>query len=232
MESQPTPPPPAMPPTPPVPPTPPRPARWRTAWWVVAAAVVVAITGSAVAVAVAGGGNSDPAAGAVVGGSDPAAQPAPDVSRTYAPQHPDGVPVTADGPDRVTKRVGQTISIIETSFGDTSEIDYTVTKVASPAGLLDPYEDPPAKDMLVVVSVTERVVTGTTYACDCDFQLVATDGTTYDPTWSDGGLSGVDLQSGQKVSGRVAFDVPKAKIHQYHVHLDLDSDDVDANWQL
>ncbi|GIH20981.1 hypothetical protein Raf01_91530 [Rugosimonospora africana] len=41
-----------------------------------------------------------------------------------------------------------------------------------------------------------------------------------------------DIQSGQKKSGTVVFDVTKGSVHEYKVHLDLQSDDVDANWQI
>lgn len=94
----------------------------------------------------------------------------------------------------------------------------------------------PKKGAYLAVTVEVTVAKGKTYACACDFALVAADGSLYEPVWPAGfdeAMQSVTLNAGEKVSGVVVFDVPASAIAAAKIQLRPDwANDVRGTWQL
>ena len=136
----------------------------------------------------------------------------------------------------MAKAVGDTITINESSRitgALQSVVAYTVSSVTTASGSPNGFSRP-QHGVYVVASATVAVTEGSHYACECEFQLVAPDGTTYDATFGDfqPEMHAANLQAGQKIAGNVVFDVPKVDVHQYVVHLNLGGNDVNASWRI
>lgn len=94
----------------------------------------------------------------------------------------------------------------------------------------------PKKGAFLAVTVEIAVVKGKTYACSCDFAVVAADGSLYEPVWPAGfnqALQSVTLNVGEKASGVVVFDLPGEAVTGARVQLRPDwANDVRGTWQL
>jgi hypothetical protein len=135
---------------------------------------------------------------------------------TYAPIFPTvtQAPAPAQPTDPVTIALGETMVFTQTTTGGTivTEVNYRVvvdrTYTKSPK-----YGMRPEKGLFFGIRVDINVKTGSTYACPCDFALIAADGTAYASGGGfgfPGALEAVDLRTGQKAGGLVIFDVPAA----------------------
>lgn len=108
-------------------------------------------------------------------------------------------------PDTVIVALGQTLEFTS----GTDEIHYTLT--AGPPVTRTEFGTKPDKGQFYALSATIEAKVGTAYACSCDFALVAADGTAYEPdaTYSvKGGFEAVQINTGQKKSGLVVWDIP------------------------
>lgn len=115
------------------------------------------------------------------------------------------LPWSPPPPTDVNAAFGDTLRL-SSSAGD--EVHYTVT--ADKVYTKTKYGTKPEKGVLYGIKVLIEVVDGTTYACACDFGLIAADGTAYEGSGYQvsGGLEAVDLNRGQKASGVVVFEIP------------------------
>jgi hypothetical protein len=75
-----------------------------------------------------------------------------------------------------------------------------------------------------------------TYACYCDFAVVAADGSLCEPVWPAGfdqATQSVTLNAGEKAGGVVVFDLPSAAADGARVQLRPGwANDVRGTWQL
>lgn len=154
---------------------------------VIMAAVIVAI--------LAGDRNASPTS-ATASSASTAAPPTPGNTAPYSPP-----PATKE----VQVPFGETLTL----SGSSSEVHYTVN--ADKTYTKTKYGTKPEKGILYGVKVLVEVIEGSTYACACDFALIATDGTAYEGSGYQvsGGLDAVDLNRGQKAAGVVVFDIPQ-----------------------
>ncbi|WP_155374971.1 DUF4352 domain-containing protein [Catellatospora vulcania] len=140
-------------------------------------------------------------------------------------------PVASPG-SAPTAKLGQSI---ETSGGlGDNRVAYTVSKVARHTVAPDSVLVRPKKGLFVAITVEVKVTAGKTYACFCDFALVAVDGTLFEPVLPfgfDAGMQSVTLNAGEKAGGVVVFDVPKDAADGVRVQLRPDiTNDVRGYW--
>lgn len=131
-------------------------------------------------------------------------------------------------------RLGQTITLTG-GVGD-NQLSATILRVTTHKAAPDNEWVRPAKGVFAAVEVEVKVLKGKTYACQCDFALVAADGSLYEPVWPIGfnsGMQSVTLNSGEKAGGVVVFDVPASAVKGAMVQLRPDwTNDVRGTWQL
>ncbi|MDI1462508.1 DUF4352 domain-containing protein, partial [Catellatospora sp. KI3] len=148
---------------------------------------------------------------------------------------PSGAPAsaaTSQGPP--TAKAGQTIT---TSGGlGGNRVSYTVAKAARHTVAPDSSLVRPRKGVFVALTVEVKVLSGKTYACYCDFALVAEDGSLFEPVLPfgfDDGMQSVTLNGGEKAAGVVVFDVPKDALTGLRAQLRPDlANDVRGYWTL
>lgn len=131
-----------------------------------------------------------------------------------------------------TAKLGQSI---ETSGGlGDNRVAYTVSRVSRHTVAPDSALVRPKKGVFVAITVEVKVTAGKTYACFCDFALVAADGTLFEPVLPfgfDAGMQSVTLNTGEKAGGVVVFDVPKDVADGLRVQLRPDiTNDVRGYW--
>jgi hypothetical protein len=133
-----------------------------------------------------------------------------------------------------TAQLGQTITLTG-GIGD-NEISVTAFSAKSFSSAPDNALVKPQKGVYLTVRVEVRVVRGKTYACICDFALVAGDGSLFEPVWPIGfhdGMSSVTLNSGEKTAGVIVFDLPKSARDGATFQLRPDwTNDVRGTWKL
>ncbi|WP_212831467.1 DUF4352 domain-containing protein [Catellatospora sp. TT07R-123] len=148
---------------------------------------------------------------------------------------PSGAPASTAAPQGPpSAKVGQTITT-SGGLGD-NRVSYTVAKATRHTAAPDSSLIRPKKGVFVALAVEVRVVSGKTYACYCDFALVAADGSLFEPVLPfgfDDGMQSVTLNSGEKVAGVVVFDVPKDALAGLRAQLRPDlGNDVRGYWTL
>ncbi|WP_144126856.1 DUF4352 domain-containing protein [Catellatospora sichuanensis] len=131
-----------------------------------------------------------------------------------------------------TAKLGQSI---ETSGGlGDNRVAYTVSKLTRHTVAPDSSLVRPKKGVFVAIAVEVKVTAGKTYACFCDFALVAADGTLFEPVLPfgfDAGMQSVTLNTGEKAGGVVVFDLPKDAADGVRVQLRPDiTNDVRGYW--
>ncbi|MEU8003399.1 DUF4352 domain-containing protein [Catellatospora sp. NPDC049111] len=141
---------------------------------------------------------------------------------------------TASAESAPTAKLGQSI---ETSGGlGDNRVAYTVSKLTRHTVAPDSALVRPKKGVFVAITVEVKVSAGKTYACFCDFALVAADGTLFEPVLPfgfDTGMQSVTLNTGEKAGGVVVFDVPKDAADGLRVQLRPDiTNDVRGYWTV
>jgi hypothetical protein len=139
----------------------------------------------------------------------------------------------------VTAAIGQTVTLTNTLFDSTDAVEITLADAQQHA------EDPgaygfgaPDNGVYLVVNVTVVCTQGTYFASSFNFTFVAADGTVYDTALVLGfepQLQTIDLSSGQRTAGSIAFDVPPAALTGGRIQVDgigLDSTEPAAYWAL
>lgn len=178
--------------------TPPPPRRPWPAWKIIAlvAAIVAPLLVAGVVLA------------AVSAPTTPtAAKASPTVDTDGLGQPAGAAPTTA--PPNLTVQLGETLVYTADGLGTDDEVHYTLT--AGKAITKTKYGTRPEKGQFFSLAAAVTVVEGSAYVFGGDFALVAKDGTVYEANMShavDGGLEGVEIRAGQKVSGLVVWDIP------------------------
>lgn len=116
-------------------------------------------------------------------------------------------PTTAAAPTALTVKLGETI-VLTYGFGD-DEVRFTLAE--GKAISRTKYGTRPEKGAFFALSATVQVIKGSAYVYGGDYALVTKDGTVYEANMShavDGGLEGVEVRTGQKITGLVVWDIP------------------------
>jgi hypothetical protein len=131
-------------------------------------------------------------------------------------------------------KLGETITL-SGGLGD-NQVAVTAKAAQKLAAAADASFIKPKKGAYLAVTVEVSVAKGKTYACYCDFAVVAKDGSLYEPVWPAGfdqAMQSVTLNAGEKVSGVVVFDLPADAVAGARVQLRPDwANDVRGTWQL
>jgi hypothetical protein len=144
-----------------------------------------------------------PAADATTGAA-PAVPAAPTTAAEKLPPPP-----APDGPPTV--KLGQKITV--DGFGGSSEFTVRAGKQHTSAPQSSFFK--PDNGIFYAAPVEIKAIKGSVYACPCDFALIAKDGTVYEGTIGigfDNALDPAQLNAGQRTTGVVVFDVPKAAL--------------------
>jgi hypothetical protein len=131
-------------------------------------------------------------------------------------------------------RIGDTITL-SGGLGD-NQVSVTAKAAKKSAAAPDTTWIKPKKGAFLAVTVEVAVLKGKTYACYCDFAVVAADGSLYEPVWPAGfdqAMQSVTLNAGEKAGGVVVFDLPGAAADGARVQLRPDwANDVRGTWQF
>ncbi|GAA1601933.1 DUF4352 domain-containing protein [Catellatospora bangladeshensis] len=151
----------------------------------------------------------------------------------------DGTAVEA-APEKTTAtaKVGQTVTLTRDGLGEKSVVEVTVANAKQHSKEPGEYGSKPEHGVFLVLDVTVVCKDGTYHANPFNFKFVAKDGTVSEGAFSVGfkpDLNATDLSSGQKVAGKIVFDVPKAAITGGRIQIDgmgFDYDKPAAYWAL
>ena len=152
----------------------------------------------------------------------------------------DGQAAQSAAPEKTTTTatVGQTVTLARDSLGDKTTVEVTVANAAQFAKEPGDYGRKPEHGVFLVLDVTVVCKDGTYSANPFNFKFVAKDGTVSDGAFTIGfkpALGATDLSTGQKVSGKIAFDVPKAALAGGRIQIDgigFDYNKPAAYWAL
>lgn len=138
-------------------------------------------------------------------------------------------------PKTVVVQLGETLVYTTSGIGSGDEVHYTVA-AGKPLTRTN-YGSKPEKGVFFSVTATIVAVKGSAYACSCDFALIATDGTAYEPNATygfDGALEAAQINAGQKAAGLVVWDLPPTAVQGAKIELraDLFADGNQGFWQL
>jgi hypothetical protein len=152
-----------------------------------------------------------------------------------APWTPPAEPTRAQ-PTTIVVKLGETLILTRSGLGAADEYHFTLTADKQYTRSTK-YGMRPEKGVYFAVKALIEVKTGSTYACACDFALVATDGAVYEPNSGfgfTGALDAVTLNAGQRASGLVVFDLPPAALAGARIELreGLFSSGNEGYWQL
>jgi hypothetical protein len=122
-----------------------------------------------------------------------------------------GSPEASDAPKAPngTTKVGKALDF----KGGALDGDSTVTVIKTEKATVDEFGLRAEAGQYLLVNVKIAVTEGTTYACGCNFKVIAADGRAYDESISSFKdkefLSGAQLGAGEHITGWIAFEVPK-----------------------
>lgn len=133
--------------------------------------------------------------------------------------------------------LGETLVFTRQGGSVDDEVEYTLTADKTYARAPGSGYLKPRKGVFYAVRATIAVRKGSTYGCACDFALIATDGTVYEPGSGFGfpdALDAATVNTGQKLSGLVVFDIPRGAYAGARVELrpDAFSDGDQGYWTL
>jgi len=145
---------------------------------------------------------------------------------------------TAAAQKATTAKVGQTVTLSSDVLDDKTVIAVTVANAKQYSKEPGEFGSKPEHGVFLVLNVTVVCKEGTYSANPFNFKFVAKDGTV-----SEGAITGgfdpqmdlTDLAAGQKVAGKIVFDVPKAAVTSGRIQIDgisLDFDKPAAYWTL
>lgn len=137
------------------------------------------------------------------------------------------------GTQQLTKKVGETLTV----SNDSTAVNYTLAKVEQKAS--DSLGLKPNRGVYLLVQLNVQVTKGDAFVCSCELSFVAKDGTVSEETFAsfDGRptFQSADVAAGQKTSGWIIFDVPKAAVKGGKIQLkvtNLLADNEYAYWAL
>jgi methionine-rich copper-binding protein CopC len=137
-----------------------------------------------------------------------------------------------------TAKVGQTVTLTNKLLDEKTAIEVTVAKPKQYAKEPGEFGSKPEKGVFLVVDVTVVCKEGTYSANPFNFKFVAKDGTASEGAFTASfkpALNATDLSAGQKVAGKIVFDIPKAALTSGKIQIDgvgLDYDKPAAYWAL
>jgi hypothetical protein len=136
-----------------------------------------------------------------------------------------------------TAKIGQKVTLTNDLLGEKTAIEVTVANAKQYAKTPGDFGMEPDNGTFLVVDVTVVCKDGSYSTNPFNFKLVAKDGTVADPALATfkPALSLTELSKGQKVSGKVVFDVSKAALKGAKIQIDgvgLDFDKPAAYWAL
>jgi hypothetical protein len=147
-------------------------------------------------------------------------------------------PSAAPEKTTTTATVGQTVTLARDLLGDKTTVDVTVANATQFTREPGDYGSKPEHGVFLVLDVTVVCKAGTYGANPFNFKFVAKDGTVSEGALTVSfkpALNLTDLSAGQKVAGKIVFDVPKAALAGGRVQIDgigLDYDKPAAYWAL
>lgn len=145
---------------------------------------------------------------------------------------------TAAQAKATTAKVGQKITLSNDGLGDKTAVDITVANPKQYAKEPGDFGSKPEHGVFLVLDVTVVCTEGTYSANPFNFTFVAKDGTVSEGAFTVNfkpSLNATDLSTGQKVAGKIAFDLPKAALKDGRVQIKgigLDFDKPAAYWAL
>jgi hypothetical protein len=141
------------------------------------------------------------------------------------------------GTGPVTAKIGEKVSLTSTFLDDTDTVEITVANPKQYTKEPGEFGSRSEKGIFLVLTVTITCTEGTYSANPFNFKFVAADGTAYEGAIAvfKPALDAVDLSKGQKTSGTIVFDVPKAAVKGGKVQVDgigTDYNEPAAYWAL
>lgn len=143
---------------------------------------------------------------------------------------------TDEAPKTVTAKMGEKVTLTHELLGDKTVVDVTVANPKQYTKDGDFLK--PEHGLFIVFDVTVVCQEGTYHANPFNFKFVAGDGSAFDGALTVSfkpDLGAVDLNKGQKTSGKISFDVSKEALNGGKVQIDgigLDYDQPAAYWAL
>jgi hypothetical protein len=136
-----------------------------------------------------------------------------------------------------TAKVGQTVTLSNTLFDNKTVIQVTLANPKQYIKEPGEFGGKPEKGIYLVLDATVVCKEGTYDANPFNFKFVAKDGTASEVTYAEfkPALNATSLSAGQKVSGKIVFDIPKTAVSGGRVQIDgvgLDYDKPAAYWAL
>jgi hypothetical protein len=152
----------------------------------------------------------------------------------------EGQQVETAAPEQTTTtaKVGQTVTLSNELLDEKTTIEVTVAKPKQYTKEPGEFGSRPEKGVFLVLDVTVVCKQGTYHANPYNFKFVAKDGTASEIALAVSfkpALNAIDLSAGQKVAGKIVFDVPKAALKGGKIQIDgvgLDFDKPAAYWAL
>ncbi|BCJ77439.1 hypothetical protein CS0771_69830 [Catellatospora sp. IY07-71] len=144
----------------------------------------------------------------------------------------------APEPTTAVGKLGQTITLTSELLGDKTVVEVAVSNAKQHTKEPGSFGSKPEKGVFLALDVTVVCKQGTYHANPFNFKFVAKDGTVSELALTIGfkpELDAVDLSAGQKTSGKIVFDVPKAALTGGRIQIDgvgLDMDKPAAYWAL
>ncbi len=137
-----------------------------------------------------------------------------------------------------TAKVGQTVTLTNDLAGDKTTVNVTVASPKQYSKEPGDFGSTPEHGLYLVLDVTVVCKQGTYSANPFNFKFVAKDGTVSEGAMTVSftpALNATDLSAGQKVAGKIAYDIPKTALSGGRVQIDgigLDYDQPAAFWAL
>ncbi|GAA1376659.1 DUF4352 domain-containing protein [Catellatospora chokoriensis] len=151
----------------------------------------------------------------------------------------DAKPVESAAPEKTTAvaKIGQTVTLNNDGLGENDIVEITVTNAKQHTKEPGSFGSKPERGVFLVLDVTVVCKQGTYHANPYNFKFVAKDGTVSDGAFATfkPELHATDLSAGQKVAGKIVFDVSKAALTGGRIQVDgigLDYDKPAAYWAL
>ncbi len=151
----------------------------------------------------------------------------------------DGQPASSAAPEQTTTTaaVGQTVTLTSDTLGNKNAVEVTLAN-ATQAAKEPTFGTKPEHGVFLVLDVTVVCKDGTYTANPFNFKFVAQDGSVSEGAFTVGfkpALSVTQLSAGQKVAGKIVFDVSKEALAGGRIQIDgigLDFNKPAAYWAL
>ncbi|MEU8001145.1 DUF4352 domain-containing protein [Catellatospora sp. NPDC049111] len=152
----------------------------------------------------------------------------------------EGKSIESPAPEKTTTvaKVGQAVTLSYDGLGDKDTVEITLANGKQHTKEPGSWGSKPERGVYLAFDVTVVCKEGTHYASPANFKFVAKDGTVRDTAYASGfkrALDSIDLSQGQKVAGKIVFDVSKADLNGGRIQIEgigWDFDKPAAYWAL